>query len=309
LVELLVVIALIGTLVALLLPAIQRVRETANRISCANNLHQLSLAVHAYEGIYGCLPPGSKGPRNADGTFPHLWADPIYGPTFPWGHFGWPALLLPYLEQDNLYRTIHFSVPAFAESLPFNDGTDRGPAGDRANAFAANNMPRVFVCPSAHRVKPRWQYKDYAINYGTGFARNSIIQDGPETALVPLDGIGWVNSEIQFKDITDGLSSTILFIESANFSSHNGVPADVGSNPFFWVDLNAPGYAASADPDGTPAPPNVTTFSNRGAHSDHPMGVQAAMVDGHVIWIPNSIDFSVYQALFTRSGGEVIPGF
>jgi type II secretory pathway pseudopilin PulG len=308
-VELLVVIALIGTLVGLLLPAIQRVRESAKRTSCANNLHQLGLAVHHYESVYGCLPPGSKGPRNPDGTFPNVWADPIYGPSFPWGHFGWPALLLPYLEQADLYRTINFSAPAFAASIPFSDGTDRGPAGSPLNAFAATHMPAVFTCPSARRAKPRAQFKDYAINYGTGLARTSINLDGPEMALVPLDGVGWVNSQIQFKDITDGLSSTILFIESANSSSHNGVPADVGTNPFFWIDLNAPGYAASSDADGTPAPPNVTTFSNRGAHSDHPLGVQAAMVDGHVIWIPNSIDFGVYQALFTRAGGEVISGF
>jgi hypothetical protein len=217
--------------------------------------------------------------------------------------------LLPYLEQDDLYQSINFSVPAFAASIPFSDGTDRGPAGSPVNAFAANNMPKVFSCPSAHRAKPRAEFKDYAISYGSGTDRTFISQDGPERTLVPLDGVAWVNSEVQFKDITDGLSSTILFIESANFSSHNGVPADQGSNPFFWIDLNAPGYAASCDPDGTPAPPNATTFSNRGAHSDHPMGVQAALVDGHVVWIPNSIDFAVYQALFTRAGGEVIPGF
>jgi prepilin-type N-terminal cleavage/methylation domain-containing protein/prepilin-type processing-associated H-X9-DG protein len=308
LVELLVVIAIISTLIGLLLPAVQRVREAAKRMSCANNLHQLGLAVHNYEGVYGCLPSGSRGPMNTDGTFPYGWYDPIYGTNYPWGHFGWPVPLLPFLEQANLYQQINLNVAAYAESVPFNDGSERGPAGNLANKAPANNMPAVLSCPSAHRVKPNNQFKDYAINYGSGV--NQIFKlDGPERAPGGFDGIGWVNSQVRFSDIVDGLSSTILFIESAHFSSHNGVPADVGSNQFFWVDLNSTGYAAACDPDGTPAPPNSTTFSNRGAHSDHPRGVQAVMVDGHVAWLPNSIDFTVYQALFTRAGGEVVPSF
>jgi prepilin-type processing-associated H-X9-DG protein len=306
-VELLVVIAIVSTLAGLLLPAVQRVREAAKRIACANQLHQLALAVHAYENTYGCLPSGSKGPMNHDGTFPAKWYDPIYGSNYPWGHFGWPALLLPYVEQGSLYQRIHFGVPAYAFSIPFNDGTDRGPAGDPANAFAAEHMPRVFSCPSAHRVKPNTQFKDYAINYGSGVNVHGTIPETPERS--PMNGIGWVNSRVQFREITDGLSSTILFVESAHSSSHNGVPADVGTNQFFWIDLNSPGYAAASDPDGTPAPPNSSTFSNRGAHSDHPKGVQAVMVDGHVVWLPNSIDFTVYEALFTRAGGEGIADY
>jgi prepilin-type processing-associated H-X9-DG protein len=307
-VELLIVIAMISALVGLLLPAVQRVREVAKRTSCANNLHQLALAARNYESIYGCLPSGSKGPMNPDGTFPYPWYDLVNGPAYPWGHFGWPVLLLPYLEQDTLYRQIDFTVPAFAISVPFSDGLDRGPAGDPTNSFAATHMPKVFSCPSAHRAKSRDQFKDFAINFGSGMTLGHH-QLGPERSPVPLDGLAWVNSHVELKDITDGLSSTIFIIESANFSSHNGIPTDVGSNQFFWIDLNAAGYAASSDADGTPAPPNSTTFSNRGAHSDHPKGVQAVMVDGHVIWIPNSVDFTVYQALFTRAGGEVVPDF
>src|SRR5437660_12509984 len=93
LVELLVVIAIIGVLIALLLPAIQKVREAANRTQCANNLKQLGLAFHAYHETMGQLPHsrcGAEGSFGGQGNDSKSWA--------------WTAFLLPYLEQDNLYR-------------------------------------------------------------------------------------------------------------------------------------------------------------------------------------------------------------
>jgi prepilin-type N-terminal cleavage/methylation domain-containing protein/prepilin-type processing-associated H-X9-DG protein len=299
LVELLVVVAILGVLVALLSPAIQRARETANRASCGNNLHQLALATLAYETTYGFLPPGNTGPINANGTFPVGWADPYFGDTYPWGHFGWPAYILPFLGEEDLYRSIDFNVQAYAQSIPTTPSWNRGPAGDSVNESAANSMPKHFVCPSAHRVAPANQFKDYGINFGTG-------RTYPESSQRELDGVSWYESKVPLKDITDGTSTTFLFLEFAHFSSHAYIPKGLGTNQFFWVDRGSEGYVSCSEPDGTPAPPNSTTWSHRGAYSDHPGGLQAAMVDGHVVWVSNSIDFRVYKAMFTRAGGEVV---
>src|SRR5262249_16323063 len=94
LVELLVVIAIIAVLIGLLLPALQKVRESANRTQCQNNLKQIGLAMHNYHDTLGTYPVGCKDPTP--------WPQPNQGPGF-----GWAAYLLPFLEQDNLYRQIN----------------------------------------------------------------------------------------------------------------------------------------------------------------------------------------------------------
>jgi hypothetical protein len=208
--------------------------------------------------------------------------------------------VLPYLGQEQLARQTDLDVPAFAESVPLSQQLDVGPAGNSANEFAADNMPRVLVCPSARRVKPPSQFKDYGINAGTG-------QLLPERTSHGLDGVAWVNSRVRFSEIGDGTSATLLFVESAHNSGHGSVPPGVGTNQFFWVDQNSQGYVNCAEPDGTPSPPNCTTFSHRGAQSDHPGGVQAVTVDGHLLWLANDIDYRVYSALFSRWGGEIVP--
>jgi type II secretory pathway pseudopilin PulG len=299
-VELLVVIAILAVLVGLLLPAIQKAREAARREVCASRLHQIALAMHSYESTYGSLPSGSKGPINQDGTFPEGWYDPINGPNCPWGHFGWPALILAFTEYHALHESIDFTQPAYALTIPQSTTYDRGPAGSPVNATAATHMPRLFVCPSAVRVAPSSQYKDFAINYGAGHCL-------PERSLGGNDGVAWVNSHVRFAQITDGLSNTFLLLEMIHSCNHANIPGGLGSNQFFWIDQNSQGYVSCIDPDGTLAPPNSTTSSNRGAQGAHPRGVLSVMVDGHVMWIRNSIDFYVYHALFTRAGGEVIP--
>src|SRR5215467_12726267 len=107
LMELLVVIAIIGVLIGLLLPAVQKVREAANRVSCQNNLHQIGLALHSYHGDHGSFPPGYRWlPRTPDVP---MQTDPGWS---------WVAYLLPYLEQDNLHQQINFKS---AVGNPTND--------------------------------------------------------------------------------------------------------------------------------------------------------------------------------------------
>src|SRR5713226_1621056 len=99
LIELLVVIAIIAVLIGLLLPAVQKIREAANRMKCQNNLKQLGLALHNYHDAYGHLPPGRRSVGSAEG-----YSNPPYIPDNPILNMHGLVLLLPFLEQDNLYK-------------------------------------------------------------------------------------------------------------------------------------------------------------------------------------------------------------
>src|SRR5262245_55276296 len=131
LVELLVVIAIIGVLVALLLPAVQKVRAVAGRASCQNNLKQLGVALHHYHDSIGHFPPSMQ---------PKVWpGDPTLPPYF----FSWSVLaeLNPYLEQTNIYQTMDLSYPLYVK------GTS-GFVVSAPNQFAAGQTVKLFLCPS-----------------------------------------------------------------------------------------------------------------------------------------------------------------
>jgi prepilin-type N-terminal cleavage/methylation domain-containing protein len=295
LIELLVVIAIIAILIALLVPAVQKVRESAARTQCSNNLKQLGLAAHAYYDAKKVFPAGSKGPMKG-GSFPAPFADPSHGSGLPWGHFSWAAEILPYLEQAHLYAAIDFNKPAYAHTL-YENGSNRGPAGDKINKEVSENTPAVFVCPSASRFQPSNTQKDYAINGGTGACCPERTQSG-------MNGMGFVNSAIKNRQITDGTSHTLLFSEYAHFANHSWLDANKGSNPFLFVHHASEGYVTCAEHDGAPHPPNTTIYNTRSAQSQHRFGVNGIMVDAHVVWLANSINFKVYKAMFSRGGAE-----
>jgi prepilin-type N-terminal cleavage/methylation domain-containing protein len=308
LIELLVVIAIIAILIGLLVPAVQKVREAANRTTCQNNLHQLAIAFQDYHDVNKVLPPGSMCPfvtgavttgMVADNNFTGAWADPQYGGSLPWGNFSWAAIILPYVEQGNLYNSINFTVPSYAAQI-FEDisgggnPVQRGPAGNAVNASAANNMPSVFLCPSSKRGSTdpaNNTQKDYGVNGGTGICC-------PERAAAGQDGVFWVNSRVRMIDIVDGSSNTFLLLECSNFNDHSWLPDGFGSNHFIWVHHPSQGYVQAN------FLPNNDGWNNRSAQGQHTGGVLAAMADGHVAFVSNDVSSAVFSAAFTRHGGE-----
>jgi prepilin-type N-terminal cleavage/methylation domain-containing protein/prepilin-type processing-associated H-X9-DG protein len=155
LIELLVVIAIIGVLMGLLLPAVQKIREAANRLSCANNLHQIALAAANYESAHGRFPPASNLSPNSPANF--WWSPPTAG---PW--VGVLAYLLPYIEQGNVYAQIppdlfksNTKLGAWAYSYPpfDNQVTNGVPPGFPPNYTgylkpAADAVIKIYLCPS-----------------------------------------------------------------------------------------------------------------------------------------------------------------
>ena len=316
LVELLVVIAVIGVLIALLLPAIQAAREAARRMSCANNVRQLALAMHNFESAQKKFPP-----QIMLGKGQYRWSP--------------QSRILPYLEQSNLFSSIDFSIP-------YGDVLLNG------EKLQATRVP-TLLCPTEQRDELRvkngepYHYPlNYAVNCGEWLVHDPITQTGGTGAFFPGQGIGTRN-------FADGLSNTLMLAEvkawTPYFRDGGSPPANVedvtlanacsigtsfkaDSGHTEWVDgrTHQAGFTATFTPNTqvlcengsqrydvdansnrAGVDPQAPTYAVVTSRSYHGGGiVNVARMDGSVDTISSDIDLTVWRAMATRDAGETI---
>jgi prepilin-type N-terminal cleavage/methylation domain-containing protein len=301
LIELLVVIAIIGILIALLLPAVQKVREAANRVVCQNNLKQMGLALHMYHDNMGYFPPGYIWHPGMPGADPMMCPNPASDSTDTAPGWGWAALLLPYLEQDNLRRQIDLNIPA------------EDPRFDPVRTAVLS----IFICPSDRGAGVYTIISDlgtpmgeaatnsYAACYGSG---TQITQE-PDRG----NGVFFRNSRIRLADISDGSSNTLAIGERAALLTRTpwcGAPCEgtIHITPGAPTDSTA----VRDSPTQPLAQTGSHSLNDRSSDPDnfftpHPATGQFLFGDGSVRRLQIQIDLAVFQALSTRNGGEVVP--
>jgi prepilin-type processing-associated H-X9-DG protein/prepilin-type N-terminal cleavage/methylation domain-containing protein len=314
LVELLVVIAIIAVLIGLLLPAVQKLREAASRMSCTNNLKQLALAAHHHHDARGKFPNGLHTVETINGGYANGTC--------------WEVELLPYFEQENLKNRWDYA-------------DYRNNVAGGTNATTAQVL-KVLLCPSdplpdtVYFVPVFPQSPQYA--YASGFYGLSsyggnagkLSSDGPRATR---DGIFFQDSSIRLADVTDGASNTFLFGERSHLDPEFDRLALAFDPTFYPLGKLGKWAAVYATSGGsvferllsTPVPINYRVPANtpreeflgpigaensrmRAFGSGHPGGANFAFADGSVRFLSESIPLDALQALSTRAGGEVVAG-
>jgi prepilin-type N-terminal cleavage/methylation domain-containing protein/prepilin-type processing-associated H-X9-DG protein len=314
LIELLVVIAIIAILIGLLLPAVQKVREAAARLKCQSNLKQIGLACHNFHDTRGTLPP-SRTPSPSIGIH---------------------AFLLPYVEQDNVYKLIDFTQPYNAA----------------ANATATASAVKVYTCPAdpMNLAPSNWAKTNYRANEGTqmNYSWGALDSAGTnQPGLTPApNGPFYVDSKWKITDITDGTSNTAAFSEhiSGDFSDTTATQfadwfnihpnytmypstfdeAVTNCRNLDWQNLTwqghstigAPwmqggGYTSIYNHVDVPGQKSCAFHPNRYVippTSGHTNGVNVVLCDGSVRFVPLGISLTTWRALGSMNGGEVLGG-
>jgi prepilin-type N-terminal cleavage/methylation domain-containing protein/prepilin-type processing-associated H-X9-DG protein len=320
LIELLVVIAIIGVLIALLVPAVQKVREAANRTRCQNNLHQIGIGLHHYHDVFLSFPPGLVSTlRDPNWRMPSGNCNaeaPDLGPG--WSFF---ARLLPYVEQENLYHSIRFDLLIT----------------DPANTAARQALVPIYVCPSD--LPPRVVNCYDCGNPPSAAATPTVLtqvgvcsyvgvlgggKDNPPSPVyacyeyVPFNGCFHRNTAIAIRDIEDGTAYTVGVGERNSGFVESGWPGVVlGQELIYNPTTKPPPYNPALPPCQNWRPSitavvvhsrqytvNAPNGSPASFHSGHPAGANFLFMDGSAKWIDNQIALAVMRALCTRNGGE-----
>ncbi|MDY3558338.1 DUF1559 domain-containing protein [Gemmata sp. JC673] len=305
LIELLVVIAIIAILIGLLLPAVQKVREAAARMSCQNKLKQIGLALHNYHDQNGSFPPGQpRGFFTAAPTTPTWYNDPQAGQGFDFDRSCWVGYALPFLEQTALYTQYQAGLSARQTTV--------------TAAYSKIVMPS-FVCPSdpgGGKVSSLGQgfHTNYVTCVGNSYATASADPTGRDR-----NGLFYGFSAVKIVGITDGSSNTLMVSElllNQDTSSthdirgriwnaiHAGTEFSTLYPPNSTVGDNPMGYCVP-----TPSAPCASSSVLNAytlARSSHSGGVNACLADGSVRFYTNGITPSTWLALGSRASGEVL---
>jgi prepilin-type N-terminal cleavage/methylation domain-containing protein/prepilin-type processing-associated H-X9-DG protein len=311
LIELLVVIAIIGILIALLLPAVQKIREAAARMSCTNNLKQLGLAAQNYHGTFDKFPPAVSVPTPA--TVANGKSPAASNPAINAGVFEY---LLPFVEQEPLYRSLNLAPrpgAMWGDSQYTNCNGTNSPGA---------TVVKTYLCPS-DRGPTQTTYVSSGITYT--FGANSYVANagvfGFYTGQMDQTGVFYINSSVRIADITDGTSSTFLFGERNRIDFNLNAISSYGPNfmeqhsGWAWAN-QLPGFdylGGAAGPINWLCPPVTSDpgfvyedkrFSVYG--SGHTQGANFGFGDGSVRFLSNGTPLTVLQQLSTRNGGEVV---
>lgn len=308
-------IAIIGALVSLLLPAVQGAREAARRSSCTNNLRQLSLAATNHVSALGYFPSGSEAKAHPG------------SPITPWTLYRWSALakLTPYMEQSVAHDTLRLDLPLYGSNLQVTP----------ENAEAVRLVVGDFLCPSdiGVAVSETFGPTNYAACAGSGASGGS-----PHNT----DGIFSVNSTTRPAEISDGLSKTALFSESLlgerHGENHNvqteykfaftaPLTETLCQNTIQWNVTDLRGFAwvngeyrcalynhrllpNSQTPDcmgvtiGGGVSTRYTPYGWRAPRSNHPGGVNVLTADGAARFVSEDVEEAAWRAMATMKGGE-----
>jgi prepilin-type N-terminal cleavage/methylation domain-containing protein/prepilin-type processing-associated H-X9-DG protein len=303
LVELLVVIAIIAVLLALLLPAVQKVRAAAARIQCANNLKQLGLAMHMHHDTARTFPPA------------YVNTGAFYQSSRYYFTHGWAPFLLPYIEQQPLYDLYRWDFPLFA----------------RENQAVVATQLEVFHCPSAAEQSRYATFEPFGLFGAKGACGDYTITLGVDPLLAQL---GWVDPAGDYRgaltnmpmparmisptrtgtrlaDITDGTSTTILLTEDAGrprlWQAGKAGPDQVVTGGT-WDHYTGSIILQGSTPDGKtkPGPCALNCTNDHEVYAFHTGGANTVFADGHVQFLKAGMDIRILAQLITRAGGEVV---
>jgi prepilin-type N-terminal cleavage/methylation domain-containing protein/prepilin-type processing-associated H-X9-DG protein len=313
LIELLVVIAIIGVLIGLLLPAVQKVREAANRMKCSNNLKQIGLALHNYHDTYQVFPPGQVDSL--------LQEDAIYAPSTYGFHEGWELYILGYIERTADFQFWQSERPTVNTwVIPSQLST---PSSLIVPTFNCPSDPLAGKMAIVNEFgTPEGPHSNYVGNAGsTGF--------GQTAGGTKLNGVLFCKSAVRITDISDGTSNTLLASEillgpdagatdtyvagdrrGRIWNSQMGeqlfstlYPPNT-SNADYAFGCNQSYPAAPCVAIGAIAVGSATSY-NHSARSKHANGVNALLGDGSVRFVSSAVDAGVWQDCGTRNGGEI----
>jgi prepilin-type N-terminal cleavage/methylation domain-containing protein len=310
LIELLVVIAIIAILIGLLLPAVQKIREAANRMSCSNKMKQLGLALHNYHDVNNTLPPGAQG-----AVFPI--PNPA-GNTTTIAGTSWIVFILPYIEQDNLFKQYRFDLAynSVENGLVGSNvvPTLYCPSGPSPKKYLDPNT-NVNTNPSTHYygvmgpggLTDNWPivYNGVTYTYRIGSANANGAWSGHGVLSHYQETTGSISTLrlIRLTDVIDGLTNTLMLGEiSVN------LPPGQTNQYRTWIRGNNAGSGTTKNvtyPMNSTFYNGSTNFNHISFGSHHAGGCNFTLGDGSVRFVRQTIDLALYQVLASIDGGEV----